>query len=80
MPFHAEFDASNLQDGIELKLGEGSGAHAMFGEGAFAQRSDFDPSTGGVNPVLGFASGGMYASGSHDVTRDLKLDFGLSKK
>ena len=79
-PFHAEFVASNLQDGIELKLGEGSGAHAMFGEGAFMLRSDFDPSTGGVNPVLGFASGGMYASGGYTVAPGLKLDFGFSQK
>ncbi len=79
-PFHAEFVAANLEDGIELKLGEGSGAHAMFGEGAFALRSDFDPSTGGVNPVLGFASGGLYASGGYAITRDLKLDFGFSQK
>jgi len=78
-PFHAEFVASNLQDGIELKIGEGSGAHAMMGDGAFQMRSDFDPSTGGVNPVLGFASGGMYASGGYAVTRDLKLNFGFSQ-
>ncbi len=30
--------------------------------------------------MLGFASGGMYASGGYAVTRDLKLDFGFSQK
>jgi len=79
-PVHAEFVASNLQDGIELRVGEGSGAHAMMGDGAFALRSDFDPSTGGVNPVLGFASGGMYASGGYAITHNLKLDVGFSEK
>ncbi|MEJ0024871.1 MAG: S8 family peptidase [Rhizomicrobium sp.] len=79
-PFHAEFVASNPEAGIELHMGEGSAAYSMMGTGAFSLRSDFDPSTGGVNPVLGFASGGMYASGGYSVTRDLKLNFGFSQK
>ena len=84
-PVHMEFVASNPQDGIELRLGEGNGVHAMMGDamtgdGAFALRSDFDPSTGGVNPVLGFASGGMYASGGYAVTHNLKLAFGFSER
>ena len=79
-PFHAEFVASNSDDGIELRLGEGSGAHALMGDGGFALRSDFDPATGGVNPVLGFASGGMYASGGIAVAPGVKLSLGFSQK
>jgi subtilisin family serine protease len=79
-PFHSEFVASNRGAGIELRLGEGSGSYAVMGDSGFAWRSDFDPATGGVNPILGFASGGMYASGGFSLTPRLKLDVGISEK
>jgi hypothetical protein len=78
-PFHSEFVASNRDAGVELKLGEGNGAHAMVGDG-FAWRTDFDPATGGVDPVLGLASGGMYASGGYTIAHGLKLSVGFSEK
>src|SRR6201999_53190 len=56
-PIHAEFVASNREAGLELKVGEGAGAFALAGDRGFALRTDFDPTTGGVNPVLGLASG-----------------------
>jgi hypothetical protein len=79
-PVHAEFAASNPQAGIDMLIGEGSGVHALTGGDAFALRSDFDPATGGVNPVLGLASGGMYASGGYAIGTDLKLSLGFSEK
>ncbi len=52
-PFHAEFQASNRDAGIEVRLGEGSGAHALMGaSGRTAAPTDL--LTGGVNPILGF--------------------------
>jgi subtilisin family serine protease len=79
-PFHSEFVATDRDAGIELRLGEGSSAHAMMGDGTFVLRSDFDPATGGVNPILGFASGGMYASGAVAIAPNLKLSVGFSEK
>ena len=79
-PFQAEFVATNRDAGVELRLGQGSGAHALMGDGGFALRSDFDPATGGVNPVLGFASGGMYADSAVSVAPGLKLSVGFSQK
>ncbi|HEY0300928.1 MAG TPA: S8 family peptidase [Rhizomicrobium sp.] len=79
-PFHAEFVASNSASGIDLRIGEGSGAHALAGMAGFSLRTDFDPATGGVNPVLGFASGGAYASGGYAITRDLRVSLGFSQK
>src|SRR6202042_1153526 len=58
---------------------EGGGAHAMMGEAGFGWRSDFDPATGGVNPVLGFASGGLDASGGLALTPPPKLNLGFSE-
>jgi subtilase family protein len=79
-PIHAEFAVSNRETGMELKLGEGAGAFALTGSDGFALRSDFDPQTGGVNPVLGFASGGFYASGGYMLAPGLKLNVGVSEK
>jgi hypothetical protein len=77
-PIHSEFAASNRELGVSVRLGEGAGAHALAGEG-FTFRSDFDPATGGVNPVLGFASGGAYAKGSVALG-PFTLSYGLSRK
>jgi hypothetical protein len=59
---HGEFTIRNRATGLGFLLGEGGGAHALSAASGFGFRSDFDPATGGVNPVLGFASGGTYAS------------------
>ncbi len=79
-PFHSEFIASNRDAGLEMRLGEGNGAHALMGDGGFALRSDFDPATGGVNPILGFASGGAYASGAITLAKGLKVNLGFTQK
>jgi hypothetical protein len=79
-PVHSEFLAVDREAGIELHLGDGSGAHTVMGGGAFNLRSDYDPATGGVNPVLGLASGGAYASGGFAIAPDLKLNLGFSQK
>ncbi len=79
-PIQTAFVASNAASGIEMRFGEGSGAHAFFGDGGFQMRSDFDPATGGVNPVLGFASGGMYARGGYTIAPGLELNAGFSQK
>lgn len=79
-PFHAEFVATNTDAGIDVRVGEGSGAHALMGGAGFGLRTDFDPQTGGVNPVLGLASGGMYASGGYTVVQGLHVSLGFSQK
>jgi hypothetical protein len=79
-PFHSEFVASNRDAGIAMRLGEGNGAHAFYGNAGFSLRSDFDPATGGVNPILGFASGGAYAQGSMTVSEGLSLSMGFTQK
>ena len=79
-PFHAEFVASNPGAGVSLRFGEGSGAHSLMAASGFDYRGDFDPETGGVNPVLGFASGGAYAQGEFAIGTDARLRFGFTEK
>ncbi len=78
-PLHYEFAATNAKTGLGFRFGEGTGAHALMGMEGFSQRADFDPATGGVNPVLGFASGGAY--GQADMTfGKFRFSFGFTQK
>jgi len=79
-PFHSEFVAANRASGTVLRMGEGSGARALAGQSAFSLNSDFDPSTGGVNPVLGFASGGAYVGGAVTIGERMHLSVGFSQQ
>ncbi|MEJ1970536.1 MAG: S8 family peptidase [Rhizomicrobium sp.] len=79
-PFHSELVASNRDAGLTVRLGEGNGAHSLMDDSGFAFRSDFDPSTGGVNPVLGFASGGAYAQGDIAIGARVRLSVGITQK
>lgn len=83
---HYEVQLSNPGEGIDFRAGEGSGAHGLMSGltsrmqiSAFSLATDFDPSTGGVNPVLGLASGGAYAQGGVSF-RGARVSVGFSQK
>jgi len=78
-PIHYEFAAVNTRTGLGLRFGEGSGAYSFAAGNGFSLRSDFDPATGGVNPVLGFASGGAYGRAEMAVGR-VRFGFGYTQK
>lgn len=63
-----------------FKAGFGEGALALAGSDAFGLFSDHDPERGGVNPLLGFASGGAYAGGELKVAPGLTLAAGLTEQ
>ena len=64
--------------GAELRLGVGEGAIALNRQAGFGLFSDYRPSTGGVNPVVGFASGGAYVMSGGDVNSKTSLSFGIT--
>ena len=78
-PFHTEFAAYNQEKGFGVQLGQGNGAHALMGDSGFTLVSDFSPTTGGVNPILGLASGGAYARGVFDIGSNAKLSMGYTQ-
>ena len=78
-PFHTEFAAYNAEKGFGVQLGQGNGAHALMGDSGFTLVSDFNPTTGGVNPILGLASGGAYARGVFDLGSNAKLSMGYTQ-
>lgn len=70
----------NTEAGFEFRLGSGEGAIALAGQSGFGFYSDYDIETGGVNPLLGFASGDEYASASFDISQVTSVTFGFTSK
>lgn len=63
---------------MSFTLGHGQGALALAG-GSYGIVSDHDHATGGVNPVLGFASGEFFAGASYSPSKATTLSVGYSK-
>ncbi|MEA1941705.1 MAG: S8 family peptidase [Pseudomonadota bacterium] len=78
LPFQAGIEIADTVDGRSLRLGSGEGALALNRDTGFQLFSDHRPETGGVNPVLGFASGGAYLLSSWRVSADTRMTVGFS--
>lgn len=53
---------------------------ALSSRGGFGVFSDYDGESGGVNPVLGLASGGLYFGGSSKMGDRMRLRFGATQQ
>jgi len=78
LPFQAGIEIADRIDGRSLRLGTGEGALALNRDTGFQLFSDHRPVTGGVNPVLGFASGGAYMLSSWRMGADTRMTVGFS--
>jgi len=76
--FQAGVVIADTSSGREVRLGAGEGALALNGQEGFGLFSDHRPETGGVNPVLGFASGGAYAMTGFQLAENTRLSVGFS--
>ncbi|MDF1770033.1 S8 family peptidase [Maricaulis sp.] len=76
--FHAGVELSDTESGRSMKFGVGEGALALSSQTGFNLFSDHRPESGGVNPVLGFASGGAYAASTFNMDSDLQVSFGIT--
>jgi hypothetical protein len=63
-----------------ISLGLGDGAAAIGGQAGMSLASDFDPYSGGVNPLLGFASGGAHVGVRTEIARGLQIKAGFSQE
>ena len=67
------------QSGTAFRVGQGDGASRLgFTEGAAMGSSN--PINGGANPILGFASGGVYGSVSMPIAEGMRLSFGATER
>lgn len=67
-------------DKVSFAFGFGESAVALAGNGAMQMASDFDPLTGGNDPLLGFASGQSHMAARVKLTRNLTVGVGFSEE
>ena len=79
-PFKQDMRLSNPKTGIDLQFGFGDGSIALQDREAFGFYSDYGASTGGINPVLGFASGGVYGATGYALTQKAHLKLGFTQQ
>jgi Subtilase family len=65
---------------LSFAVGQGDGALAIAGNHAMQLSTDFDPDTGGVDPLLGFASGGSHLASRVKLGRGLSVAMGLTNQ
>lgn len=86
-PRHARFGykdegpayQSNLQvrqGRTMVTLGFGDGAPQLFSQSGFTQAADYEADRGGVNPLLGLASGGAYGAWSYALSDKVSFSAG----
>lgn len=65
-------------DKVSFAFGFGESAVALAGNGAMQMTSDFDPLTGGNDPLLGFASGQSHMAARFKLARNLTIGVGYA--
>lgn len=65
---------------LSFSFGTGQGAVMIAGRGAMQLASDFDPLTGGNDPLLGFASGNMHFGARYKLSPNVTVGFGFSNE
>ena len=78
LPVQLGIRMTDRVSGREMRFGLGNGALAFSGQDGFGLFSDHRPETGGVNPVLGFASGGLYGMAGYTLDTRTRLNFSVS--
>ncbi|MCQ8185985.1 S8 family peptidase [Parvularcula maris] len=79
VPFETHGELTSERTGLAFRFGHGAGALAFTGD-SFAMVSDHDVLTGGVNPVLGLASGGAYLQLEGQLTGRLSFSGGITHR
>ncbi|KWV92727.1 S8 family serine peptidase [Erythrobacter sp. YT30] len=61
-------------------FGYGDGTALLGGQRSLGLTSDYNPITGGANPLLGFASGGAHMAARAELVDGLNLSFATSRR
>jgi hypothetical protein len=70
---------SSANGKLGLSFGHGNGSRIIGGQQGFGFASDYDASNGGVNPILGFASGGAFAGADLAVNENMSVSVGFTQ-
>ncbi|MBN03683.1 S8 family serine peptidase [Ponticaulis sp.] len=79
LPFQTDIMLSAPESQTAFRFGHGDGAARLSSNPVFGFYSDFDVETGGVNPLLGLASGGTYASTQFAVSERLSISASVTE-
>ncbi len=77
VPFQTALTFASAEGGTAFSMGSGDGAVVLGGAAGFGLASDY-AAGGGANPLLGFASGGAYASARTLLAKGVTLSFGMT--
>lgn len=78
VPFQSAVSLTSSDGRFGMTMGEGDGAVLIGGDSGFGLASDYDPYTGGANPLLGYASGGSYGQARVRLADTLTLATSLT--
>jgi hypothetical protein len=78
LPFQTGIAIENAETGFTVRFGHGEGALALSDQSGFGLATDYRPTSGGVNPLLGYASGGPYAMAGFALGADTQLSIAAS--
>lgn len=77
---HSAFKFTNKDAGLSLHAGYGQGSIALLDQNNFGLTSDYSANHGGLNPVLGLASGGGFMDAEFNISQNTKIAFGLTNR
>ena len=80
MPYQTSLRVGLPGGKIGIRMGFGDGAVTLGGRTTFGMIGDYDADTGGVNPLLGMASGGAYGNIDFAVTPRLTVSAGYTQR
>ena len=73
-------EVTTPENAFSFLVGQGDGALAITGNEALQFTSDYNPNTGGVDPLLGFASGGAHIAARASVAPGLSVAMGFTNE
>lgn len=80
VPYQTAVSVVNPDGQMAFMVGEGDGAVQLGVASGMGQATDYDPYVGGVNPYLGFASGGAFGQFSFALSEKLRVSVGMSER
>lgn len=73
-------EITSPDNAMSFAVGQGDGALAIAGHHSMQLSTDFDPDTGGVDPLLGFASGGAHLASRVKLGHGLSVAMGVTNQ
>jgi hypothetical protein len=77
---HTAFSFANDEAGVAFVAGVGQGSLGLNRTTGFGLASDRSATEGGVNPILGFASGGAFTDMTVAVAKNIDVSFGITQQ